>query len=138
MKVLTLGLALTALMAAPAFAQGDVAAGEKVFKKCASCHAIGEGAKNKVGPELNDLFGRTAGSLADFKYSKEMVAAGEGGLVWSAETLGEFLTKPKDFVKGTKMSFPGLKSEDDIANLVAYLETFSAAADAAPAETPAQ
>ncbi len=130
---LALGLALTALMAAPAFAQGDAAAGEKVFKKCASCHAVGEGAKNKVGPELNDLFGRVAGSHADFKYSKAMIEAGAAGVVWSSETLHEFLTKPKDFIKGTKMSFPGLKEVTDIDNLVAYLETFSSASAAAPA-----
>ncbi len=127
MKVLALGLVFSALLAAPAFAQGDAAAGEKVFKKCASCHAVGEGAKNKVGPELNNLTGRIAGSLPDFKYSKPMIEAGAGGLVWTAETLHEFLTKPKDFVKGTKMSFPGLKDQGDIDNLVAYLDTFATA-----------
>lgn len=139
MRVLALGLAISglvisALAAAPAFAEGDASAGEKVFKKCASCHAVGEGAKTKIGPELNDLIGRVAGSVPDFSYSKEMVAAGEGGLVWSAETLHHFLTKPKDFVKGTKMSFPGLKDEHDIDNVVAYLATFSAEPAAAPAQ----
>ncbi|WP_423065840.1 c-type cytochrome [Devosia sp. CN2-171] len=134
---LALGLALTALMAAPAFAQGDAAAGEKVFKKCQSCHAVGEGAKNKVGPELNNLIGRVAGTHADFKYSQAMIDAGAGGVVWSSETLHHFLTKPKDFIKGTKMSFPGLKEVTDIDNLVAYLETFSTA-PADPAAAPAQ
>jgi cytochrome c2 len=138
---LALGLVAAALMAVPAAAAGDAAAGETVFKKCQACHAVGEGAKNKVGPELNNLFGRVAGSHADFKYSKAMIEAGAGGVVWSAETLHAFLTKPKDFIKGTKMSFPGLKEQADIDNLVAYLETFStapAAAPADPAAAPAQ
>jgi cytochrome c len=134
MKVLALGLVMSALLAGSAFAEGDAAAGATVFKKCASCHAVGEGAKNKVGPELNLLIGRTAGTAPDFKYSQAMVDAGAGGLVWSAETLHQFLTKPKDFVKGTKMSFPGLKEQADIDNVVAYLTTFSTA----PAATPAQ
>ena len=138
MKVLALGLVMSALLAGSAFAGGDAAAGANVFKKCASCHAVGEGAKNKVGPELNLLIGRVAGTAPDFKYSKAMTDAGAGGLVWSAETLYQFLTKPKDFVKGTKMSFPGLKEQADIDNVVAYLSTFSAPADgAAPAEPAA-
>lgn len=143
MKVLALGLAMSALLAGSAYAAGDAAAGANVFKKCAACHAVGEGAKNKVGPELNELFGRVAGTAPEFKYSKAMIDAGAGGVVWSSETLHEFLTKPKDFVKGTKMSFPGLKEQADIDNLVAYLETFSTApaagaAPADPAAAPAQ
>lgn len=138
MKVLALGLVMSALLAGSAFAEGDAAAGATVFKKCAACHAVGEGAKNKVGPELNDVLGRVAGTAPEFKYSKAMTDAGAGGLVWSSETLHQFLTKPKDFVKGTKMSFPGLKEQADIDNLVAYLQTFSAAAaDAAPADPAA-
>lgn len=139
MKVLALGLVMSAaLFAGSAYAQGDAAAGATVFKKCASCHAVGEGAKNKVGPELNELFGRVAGSLPDFKYSKPMIEAGAGGLVWTGATLHEFLTKPKDFVKGTKMSFPGLKDQADVDNLVAYLQTFSTTpADAPAADAPA-
>jgi len=154
-------LALTAtllspLALSPAHAAGDADKGEKVFKKCAACHAVGDGAKHKVGPELNDLFGRTAGSLEDYKYSNAMKDAGAGGLVWNEETLTTYLTKPKDMINGTKMAFAGLKKEKDIENVLAYLATFSAAApakesaapaddqgtevaaaDAAPAETPA-
>ena len=140
MKVLTLGLVISVLLAGSAYAQGDAAAGANVFKKCAACHAVGEGAKNKVGPELNQLIGRVAGTAPDFKYSQAMTDAGTGGLVWSAETLHQFLTKPKDFVKGTKMSFPGLKEQADIDNIVAYLTSFSTAvapADGAPAEPAA-
>jgi len=125
-------LALTGL-AGPSLADGDAGAGEKVFKKCAACHAVGDGAKHKVGPELNDLIGRTAGSAADYKYSKPMIAAGEGGLVWDDTTLTEYLANPKGMVKGTKMAFAGLKKDDDIANVLAYLKTFSEETAAAPA-----
>lgn len=139
MKFMTLGLVVAALaIAAPAHAQ-DVDAGEKVFKRCSSCHAVGEGAKHKIGPELNDLFGRVAGGLPDYNYSKAMVEAGQNGLVWNAETLAPFLHKPKEHVAGTKMSFPGLGNDKDVTNLIAYLATYSpnyvpADAAAAPAE----
>ena len=125
MKVLALGLVMSSLLVGSAVAAGDPAAGADVFKKCASCHAVGEGAKHKMGPELNDVYGRVAGSLEDFNYSKAMKEAGEGGLTWTPETMAEFVHKPKDMVKGTKMSFPGLKDETDIANLIAYLATYS-------------
>ena len=121
----TTAIAVLILSAGGAFAQGDVPAGEAVFKKCAICHTIGEGAKTKVGPVLNGVLGRTAGTLEDFTYSKAMKDAGAGGLVWTPETLSEFLAKPKDFVKGTKMSFAGLSNPDDVANVIAYLATFS-------------
>ncbi len=106
-------------------ALGDVEAGEKVFKKCAACHQVGEKAKNKTGPVLNNVFGRTAGTLEGYKYSKAMIEAGEAGLVWTPETMAEFLTKPKAMIKKTKMAFAGLKKEEDIKNLEAYLLTFS-------------
>lgn len=138
MKVLALGLVMSALLVGSASAQGDAAVGANVFKKCAACHAIGEGAKNKVGPELNELIGRVAGTAPEFKYSKAMTDAGAGGLVWTAETLHQFLTKPKDFVKGTKMSFPGLKEQADIDNLIAYLTTFTTAPAEAAAAPAAQ
>jgi len=113
--------------AAPETATPDpalVAEGEKVFKKCKACHQVGEGAKNRVGPELNGVIGRTAGSVEGFKYSNAMLAKGEGGLVWDAETLSAFLEKPKDYVPQTKMSFAGLKSAEDRAAIAAYLASF--------------
>jgi len=110
----------------------DAAAGEKVFKKCKACHAVGEGAKNKVGPHLNDLFGRAAGTLEKYKFSKAMKSAGSDGLVWDDESLTAFVTKPKALIKRTKMSFAGLRKEADRANLLAYLKQFSAGV--APAE----
>jgi cytochrome c len=120
-----IAVATTLLSMSAAIAAGDPVAGEAVFKKCTACHAVGEGAKNKVGPVLNDVFGRTAGTFEGFKYSKAMIDAGAGGLVWTPETLHEFLAKPRDFVKGTKMSFPGLPKPEDEDNVIAYLLTFS-------------
>lgn len=103
----------------------DPEAGKKVFAKCAACHAVGEGAKNRVGPHLNDVIGRKAGGIQDYKYSKAMSEAGAGGLVWDEDNLKAYLANPRGLVKGTKMAFAGLKSEDDLSNVIAYLETFS-------------
>lgn len=95
--------------------------GEKVFRKCKACHKIGEGAKNGTGPLLNGIVGRTAASVEGFRYSKPMIAAAEGGLAWTDETLAEFLANPKGYMKGTKMSFAGLKKTEEIAAVIAYL-----------------
>jgi cytochrome c2 len=111
--------------------EGDAAAGEAVFKKCAACHAVGEGAKNRVGPLLNGVFGRTAGTAEGYKYSQAMIDAGAGGLVWDHETIGAYLADPKGYVPGNKMTFAGLKEPADVANVLAYLQTFSP--DYAPA-----
>ena len=119
-------LLLLIASAGSAYAQGDAAAGEEVFKKCAGCHAIGEGAKNKVGPELNGVVGRKAGSVEGFNYSAAMKEAADKGLVWGPDTLNPFLTKPQDFLPGTKMAFPGLSNPDDVANVIAYLASFNA------------
>ena len=100
-----------------------VEAGAKIFKKCAACHKVGEGAKNATGPMLNGILGRAAGTVEGFKYSKAMADAGEGGLVWSDENLHAYLSDPKGFVKRNKMSFAGLKSKDDIDAVIAYLES---------------
>ena len=125
-NILAAALIFSAL-AGPAFAEGNVEDGAKLFKKCKACHAIGEGAKNKVGPELNEVLGRTAAGLESYakKYSKALKAAGADGLVWNEETLTEFLVAPKKFVKGTKMSFAGFKKEEDQENIIAYLASFS-------------
>ena len=101
-----------------------VADGEKIYKKCKACHAVGADAKNKVGPQQNDLIGRVAGTADGYKYSKAMIAAGEAGLVWTEESLAVWLKAPKKYVKGTKMAFSGLKSDEDIAAVIAYLLTF--------------
>ncbi|WP_339712187.1 cytochrome c family protein [uncultured Sneathiella sp.] len=121
-KLTTLGLSLAlSFFAMPAFADGDVAKGEKVFKKCKACHTIEQGAKNKVGPNLFGIFGAEAGAVEGYKYSKAMM---DSGITWDDTTLDEYLKKPRTFVKGTKMSFAGLKKESDREDLVAYLKTF--------------
>ncbi len=126
-------LALSLVAVLPAAAE-DVEAGVKVFKKCAACHTVGEDAKNRVGPQLNALFGRAAGSIEGFKYSRAMVTAGAEGLVWDEETITGYLRKPKAYLKGTKMVFAGLKKDQDIVNVMAYLKTFSpGTVSAAPA-----
>lgn len=101
-----------------------VAAGEKVFKKCAACHAVGSGAKNKSGPQLNGVLGRIFGSIEGFKYSKAFLAAKDEGRAWNEEELAGFLTKPKSHIKGTKMSFSGLKKDQDIVAITEYLKSF--------------
>ena len=121
---LTYIIAAASLAALPAFAEGDAAAGEKVFKKCKACHAVGDGAKKKVGPPLNGIVGAPAGQFEGFKYSKNLLELAEGGLVWDDATLAAYLTKPKDVIPKGKMAFAGLKKEDDIANVIAYMATF--------------
>nr|WP_306265123.1 cytochrome c family protein [Pararhizobium sp. IMCC3301] len=101
--------------------EGDAEAGEAIFKKCAACHAVGPDAKNKVGPVLNGVFGREAGTVEGYKYSKAMLAAEK---TWDEETLEEFLANPRKALKGTKMAFGGLKKEDDLENVIAYLAQF--------------
>lgn len=119
------GLGLVAFLVVGGVRAADVETGKTVFAKCSACHAVGEGAKNKIGPALNKIFGRKAGSGEGYKYSKAMIDSGDEGLVWDEATLKSYLAKPQDTVKGTKMAFSGLKSEEDLANVIAYLATFS-------------
>ena len=100
------------------FASTSAGEGAKVFKKCAACHSIAEGGKNKIGPALWGVLGRQAGSLPDYKYSKAMAAYGKK---WSFEEMNGFLIKPKDWIKGTKMSYAGLKSEKERAAVILYM-----------------
>ena len=100
------------------FASTSAAEGAKVFKKCAACHSIKEGGANKIGPALWGVLGRTAGSFPDYKYSKAMAAHGKN---WSFEEMNGFLIKPKDWIKGTKMSFAGLKNAKDRAAVIRYM-----------------
>jgi cytochrome c len=115
------GLALSGAMGT-ANAQ-DAALGEKVFLKCKICHQVGEGAKNAVGPVLNGVVGRKAGTYADYSYSD---ANKNSGLTWDEATLKEYLKNPRAKVPGTKMIFPGLTKDDDIDNVIAYLKQFGA------------
>jgi cytochrome c len=100
------------------FASASAAEGAKVFKKCAACHSIAENGGNKIGPALWGVLGRPAGSIPDYKYSKAMAARGKN---WSFEEMNGFLIKPKDWIKGTKMSFAGLKNAKERAAVILYM-----------------
>ena len=114
---LSLAAAMTVSASGAAWA-GDAAAGEKVYKKCKACHAL-EAGKNKVGPSLAGIAGSDAGKVEGYKYSKALL---ESGVVWDDASLDAYLAKPKDFIKGTKMSFAGLKKEEDRANVIEFLK----------------
>ncbi len=100
------------------FASTSVDDGAKVFKKCTACHSIAQGGGNKIGPTLWGVLGRKAGSISDYKYSKAMAAHGKA---WSFDEMNSFLIKPKDWIKGTKMSFAGLKNAKDRAAVILYM-----------------
>ena len=119
-KIRALGLAMALIVgtAGAAMAAGDVDKGAKLYKRCKACHTLDEGGKNKVGPNLFGIFGREAGTLEGFKFSKAMKAS---DVVWDEATLDQFLTKPKKFIPKTKMGFPGLKKENQRADIIAYL-----------------
>jgi S-disulfanyl-L-cysteine oxidoreductase SoxD len=101
------------------------AEGERAWRQCASCHRVGEGARNGTGPALNGIFGQQAGMVEGFRYSPQMSAAGTEGLVWTAETLDAFLENPAASIPRNRMSFRGVRSPEERAALIAYLSTFS-------------
>lgn len=120
-KLILAALASAVLFAVPAHAEGDAAAGEKVFAKCKACHEVEKGV-NKVGPTLKGVVGRKAASVEGYKYSEAMLAKGAEGVVWDEATLAAYLPDPKGFVPKTKMAFAGLKKPEDVANVIAYLK----------------
>ena len=132
---------ILALSTGASFAEGDAAKGEGVFKKCSSCHMIGPDAKNKVGPALTGIIGAKAGAVEGYKYGKDLAAAGEAGLVWTEEEVFDYLKDPKKYLRAkldnkkakSKMSFK-LKKEDQRLDVIAYLKTFSPAAEGEAAE----
>lgn len=140
----TKGLALLSalfVLAGPVYADdhvGDAAKGEKVFKKCKACHDVGEGAKDKTGPVLNDVIGRVAGTFEGHKYSDAMIAAGEKGLVWNQEEIADFIEDPTKYLRDylddskarSKMTLK-VRKEDQRKDVAAYIATFSAAPAAA-------
>ena len=99
-------------------AMGDIARGEKVFKKCAACHSIVKGGKNNIGPALYNVVGRKVGAVDDYKYSKALTSYGKA---WTFEELNGYLLKPAKWIKGTKMAFAGLRKEKDRASVILYL-----------------
>lgn len=120
------GIGLTALVLATLTCVGvasaqDVAAGEQSFKKCMPCHSIDEGAKNKVGPELNGLDGRHSGSAPGYSYSE---ANKKSGIVWAKDTFEKYINDPRAMIPGTKMIFPGIKNPKEVENLWAYVSQF--------------
>ena len=123
MKILQVGvLAIVAVAASAGSAVAqDAEAGAKVFVKCKACHQIGEGAKNAVGPVLNGVVGRPAGSYPGYSYSE---ANKTSGITWDEATLEVYLKNPREKVPGTKMIFPGLPKDEDIDNVIAYLKQF--------------
>ena len=120
-SILAALLALSLLAgASPAAAAGDPAKGEKLYGRCRGCHSIDV---NRVGPRHQGLFGRQAGGLDDYNYSEAMKAS---GVVWDETTLDQFLTAPREFIKGTKMPFSGMKDAGERADLIAYLKQATA------------
>lgn len=119
---IALGFAAVLCMGAPAYSAGDPVAGQKVFNKCKTCHEVDQ-LKNKVGPELVGIFGRKAASAPDFKYSDAMK---NSGITWNEQTLAQYVKDPKGFIPGNKMAFPGLKSDQEVDDLLAYLKQATA------------
>lgn len=109
-------------------ADGDVKKGKKVFRKCKACHVVKK-EKNRVGPHLVNIVGRKAGAVADFKYSPALMKMAGDGLVWDDENFLKFVTKPKEFMPGTKMAFAGLKKEKQRVDLLAYLKSLAPKAE---------
>ena len=124
MKLAIIATSCLIAAATAAHADGDAAAGATVFKKCAACHSVDP--TNKVGPSLKDVVGRPVASIEGFRYSKAMIAFGEGR-IWDEALLTEYLAAPRAVVKGTSMAFAGLKKPEDVANVIAYLKAPPAA-----------
>jgi cytochrome c len=125
LKVIMIAAFGVAALSGAANAQGDAAKGEKVFAKCKACHQVGEGAKNGVGPIQNQLIGRKAGTVPDYKYSQALLDAAAKGLVWDEANLDKYLADPRGFMPGNKMAFVGLKKPEERADVIAYLKTFT-------------
>jgi cytochrome c len=121
---LALAFALTSFTGAAFAQQGNADAGEDVFKKCRACHAVGDGATNKVGPQLNGIIGRKSGTVEGFAYSDSNKEAGAKGLVWTPEELIKYLENPQAYMPKNKMAFAGLKDEQDRRDVIAYLAKF--------------
>jgi cytochrome c len=120
-RMLLPALALFGLAAAPTAQAQDVAAGQRVFNQCRACHVIENNGRNGVGPNLHGVVGRRAGTIQGFRYSANMRTLAEGGLTWDEATLRRYLTNPKDVVPQGSMAFAGIRNEQQLNDLVAYL-----------------
>jgi cytochrome c len=118
------GTLVLTLMTQSALAQADAENGKEIFKGCRACHQVGDGAKNGIGPSLNGVLGRKAGTISGFNYSDANKQAGEKGLVWTEEKMLDYLKDPAAFMPGNKMTYAGVKDEADRRDLVAYLKQF--------------
>ncbi len=140
----SLGTLIAAAICAPLAATpaelGDAERGALVWRGCASCHSVGQGAPNRVGPHLNELFGRRAASVEGYRYSEAMRRAGADGLTWTADTLDAYIAEPRALVTGTRMSFRGVKDPDDRRDLLAFLRRHTVSPadipESAPTATP--
>lgn len=127
MKAVVLAAALAAILAPGSVlaAEGNAKEGEEVFKACRACHQVGPTAKNALGPVLNGVLGRKAGTVEGFGYSPANKEAGEKGWVWTEENLNKYLTDPRATMPGNRMAFAGLKDDQDRADVIAFLKTLS-------------
>ncbi|MBN9262574.1 MAG: cytochrome c family protein [Hyphomicrobium sp.] len=123
--VLFSAIAATVFLGTTLVSAQDVENGADIFKRCRACHDVGDNAKNKVGPILNGIVGRKAGTIEGFKYSDANLKAGADGWVWTEEKMMEYLLNPRAAMPGNKMAFAGLKDEQDRKDLIAYLKQFS-------------
>jgi cytochrome c len=123
--VLLIAIAMSGLLCTSMVSAQDVQNGAEVFKRCRACHDVGEKAKNKVGPILNGIVGRKAGTIEGFNYSDANKKAGANGWVWTEEKMMEYLLNPRTAMPGNKMAFAGIRDELDRKDLIAYLKTFS-------------
>ncbi len=123
MKTLALMIGLSTLaVSMPVAAEGDPANGERLFRRCATCHVLTEGGR-KVGPSLYGLFGRTSGTVEGFKYSQAMKDA---AITWNEETLDEYITNPRAYIPGNRMAFPGIRNAEQRSDMIAYLKEATA------------
>jgi cytochrome c2 len=132
MRLLAIAVAAAGCLAPAAATAQDAIAGEQAFRRCTACHSVGENAGNRMGPHLNGIVGRQAATQEGYNYSRAMTEAGQEGLVWTPETLAPFIRKPREFLPGTKMNFAGVSDDKAIADIIAYMMTFSP--DYVPAE----
>ena len=124
-SLLLAAVAATAFLGTTMVSAQDAENGAELYKRCRACHDVGDAAKNKVGPILNGIIGRKAGTIEGFKYSDANLKAGADGWVWTEEKMSEYLLNPRAAMPGNRMAYAGLKDEADRKDLIAYLKTFS-------------